>query len=109
MSGDDQARTAVQSTAGATFSAAVYSLSAVKAAAYRIAASAAVRIDSVDGEITCTLVFSKPLSAGEAADVVHQLTLEVLDQDLRESIAAETAPVRNAILAHAFSKTGLQG
>lgn len=98
-----------QSTATATFSASVYSLTAVKAAAYRIAASAAVRIECADDEIICALSFPKPLTSIEAADVVHQFTLEVLDQDLRESIAAETAPVRNAILAHAFSKTGLQG
>ncbi len=34
---------------------------------------------------------------------------EVLDQDLRRTIARETASLRNAILAHAFSKTGIQG
>jgi hypothetical protein len=32
----------------------------------------------------------------------------VLDQDLRASIARETEPVRNAVLALAFSRTGLQ-
>ena len=32
---------------------------------------------------------------------------EVLDQDLRENIKRETEAVRNLILSHAFSKTGL--
>lgn len=32
---------------------------------------------------------------------------EALDQNLRERIGAETAGVRNLILAHAFSRTGL--
>jgi len=30
-----------------------------------------------------------------------------LDQDLRETLKVETEPVRNLILAHAFSKTGI--
>lgn len=33
---------------------------------------------------------------------------EVLDQDLRSIIAKETEAIRNAVLAFAFSKTGLQ-
>jgi His-Xaa-Ser system protein HxsD len=38
---------------------------------------------------------------------VNDLRNEVLDQHLRELIAKETAPVRNLILAQAFSKTSL--
>ena len=34
---------------------------------------------------------------------------EVLDQDLRSIIAKETEATRNAVLAFALSKTGLQG
>ncbi len=37
----------------------------------------------------------------------NQLFQELLDQELREQIAVETAPLRNLILAHAYSRTGL--
>jgi His-Xaa-Ser system protein HxsD len=38
---------------------------------------------------------------------VESFKKEVLDQDLRLKLKAETEPIRNLILAHAFSKTGL--
>jgi His-Xaa-Ser system protein HxsD len=39
---------------------------------------------------------------------INRFKNEVLDQDLRQTIANETVTMRNVILAHAFSKTGLQ-
>lgn len=39
--------------------------------------------------------------------VVHRLKKEALDQTLRTRIKKETEQVRNLILAHAFSKSGL--
>lgn len=53
-----------------------------------------------------------PLKHTEPEDFeryLEQYKNEVLDQRLREIVAAETFEVRNAILAYAFSKTGLQG
>jgi His-Xaa-Ser system protein HxsD len=41
------------------------------------------------------------------ATLVSELRCEVLDQVLRERIRAETADVRNLVLALAFSRTGL--
>ena len=43
----------------------------------------------------------------EAREVIRSFKQELLDQELREHIADETAPVRTLILAQAFSKTGL--
>lgn len=40
---------------------------------------------------------------------VNDFRSEALDQNLREKIKSETAGVRNLILAHAFSRTGLIG
>jgi His-Xaa-Ser system protein HxsD len=44
------------------------------------------------------------VTAREAARLFFQ---ELLDQELREKIGQETAPLRNLILAHAFSKIDL--
>ncbi|CDX57737.1 hypothetical protein C7U60_19135 [Mesorhizobium plurifarium] len=61
-----------------------------------------------NGFAKCTLHFSKPVSSEQADRAVEALRLEVLDQDLRKVMAEETASVRNAVLALAFSKSGLQ-
>jgi His-Xaa-Ser system protein HxsD len=47
------------------------------------------------------------MSRREIDEVVRQFFQELLDQELREQIAEETAPVRTLILAHAFSKADL--
>ena len=41
--------------------------------------------------------------------LLDKYKIEALDQRLREIVTADTLEVRNAILAYAFSKTGLQG
>jgi len=81
---------------------------AVKKAVYLLSSVAAAEI-RVDGQtIHCDLHPHSALSDESAEELRSKLRLEVLDQDLRERIAEETAPLRNAILAHAFSGTGLQ-
>lgn len=94
--------------ASVSFSSKVYDLSTVKKAAYRFSDIFAADI-RFDGEDTvCMLSFDSPRSASEVQQIINDFKTEVLDQDLRRSISEETAPIRNAILAHAFSKTGLQ-
>ena len=87
------------------FSAAVFSLEVVKKAAYRLSGRAAIDIQLREGTIIC-LISS---SGGAPEELANELRVEVLDQDLRKLVAEETAPTRNAILAYALSKTGLQG
>jgi His-Xaa-Ser system protein HxsD len=87
----------------------LYSLDTIKKAAYRFANLAAVEIFPGDAEISCRFHFSAPLPDTEVQRLLNDFRIEVLDQDLRASIASETAPMRNAILAYAFSKTGIQG
>jgi len=104
--GDEAGR---RTSAVVAFPAGLYSLDAIKKAAYRFSDAAAVEISPVAGEVQCTMRFLQPLYPEEAQQLADAFRIEVLDQDLRASIAAETAPMRNAILAFAFSKTGLQG
>jgi His-Xaa-Ser system protein HxsD len=88
---------------------AVYSLDAVKKAAYRFLDRFATDIRLQTGAIVCDLVFSRNASEAQKEAIVADFRTEVLDQDLRERIARETAAVRNAILAVAFSPTSPQG
>jgi His-Xaa-Ser system protein HxsD len=46
-------------------------------------------------------------SESAAMEVVRQFLQEVLDQELREQVSEETAPLRALILAQAFSKSDL--
>ena len=87
----------------------VYSLDCLKRAAFRISQFAAVNIIAAGDQYVCELTFQRPLSKEEASELTNAFTVEVLDQDLRETISNETAAIRNTILGHAFSKTGLQG
>lgn len=95
-------------SAAIVFPKGLYDLDAIKKAAYRFANQAAVEISPSDAEISCRFHFSLPVTDAEVQNLLNDFRIEVLDQDLRASIAAETASVRNVILAYAFSKTGIQ-
>ena len=85
----------------------VYSLDSLKRAAYRFSDRFATEI-TVDRQIaTCKLTFPTDRTSESVESVVAAFRRELLDQDLRETIRRETEGVRNLILAHAFSKTGL--
>jgi His-Xaa-Ser system protein HxsD len=90
------------------FDARVHSLTVIKKAAYRFLDRFTVAITRDGENWGCELSFLNAISAGEAQKLGQALQAEVLDQDLREIIAAETEAVRNAVLAVAFSRTGLQ-
>ena len=87
---------------------AAFDLECVKKAAYRFADRVSLDLHVEGTAARCTLVFHEPASAEAAASLLSAFRTELLDQDLRKSIASETAPIRNAILAYAFSRTGLQ-
>jgi His-Xaa-Ser system protein HxsD len=91
-----------------TFDARVYALPVIKKAAYRLLRSFDTEITQEGDTWICTLRFAGPTSADAVERAERELRAEVLDQDLRASIARETEPVRNAVLALAFSRTGLQ-
>ena len=86
----------------------VYNIDAVKAACYRLLDRFSASIEVHQGAAICQLQFDSPgMSEAAIAAEIENLKKEVLDQDLRQKLKNETEPVRNLILAHAFSKTGL--
>ncbi len=90
------------------FSAEAFSLETVKKSAYRMLDRFSADIRAEGTVISCRLDFRTPVSQEQARKAVMDFRDEVLDQDLRKIVAEETAPMRNAILAYAFSRTGLQ-
>lgn len=90
-----------------TFDTHIFPVETVKKAAYKYLDKFTVDF-RIDGSIlACLLSFPEGASELEKDAAIRDFKTEVLDQDLRERIKAETAPIRNLILAHAFSKSGL--
>ena len=90
------------------FSSQTYNLDTIKRAAYRFTGQLAFNFLPEKEFIVCQIT---PLTGDAATDMeaaINEFKNEVLDQDLRRTIADETAATRNVILAHVFSKTGLQ-
>ena len=89
------------------FDLASFDIEAIKRAAYRCSDRFAFDVTILGNLAACTLIFADG-TVPEAIDVtVSNFRKEVLDQDLRQSIRAETEAVRNVILAHVFSRSGL--
>jgi His-Xaa-Ser system protein HxsD len=88
-----------------SFDPAAHSVDAIQRAAFRLSDRASFEVVVAESAIAVTVV---PLAEeGDLAGLIAELRSEVLDQVLRERIRAETADVRNLVLALAFSKTGL--
>lgn len=78
----------------------VQSLDALNAAAYRLLDIANCAIDRRDGKFVCQLT---PKTATSPSEQIRLRFLDaVTDENLRESLATRTEPVRNLILALAF-------
>jgi len=85
----------------------VYSLDCLKRSAYRFTDRFAMDVRAEGDAAACRLIFDGHIG-DDAADVtVAEFRKELLHQDLRSSIREETRQIRNLILSHAFSKTGL--
>ena len=91
------------------FPADIYDLETIKKAAYRLSDRCAFEFRLEPNAIVCSLRFDHSLASDDVAALINALRNEVLEQDLRRLIAEETATIRNAVLAYAFSRTGLQG
>jgi His-Xaa-Ser system protein HxsD len=87
----------------------LHSITAVKKAAYRYSDRFVTDFELKDQELLCRLRFTQQRSEDGFQRAIDDFKKEALDQDLRERLKAETEPVRNLILAHAFSKTGISG
>jgi len=88
--------------------ASLFSVDAVKRAVYRMGATCSARIDlAVEGRLEVALLVRKPLTEQLSRELEHEFRHHLIDEDLRERIRIETAPIRALLMAHAFSRTGL--
>lgn len=89
------------------FPLAMFSLDALKRAAYAMMQRVSIKFDMDNEQVICSIT---PLSLIEDVAILERDFLrEVHDHDLRISIESKTEQVRTAILGLTFSKTGLQG
>ncbi len=86
----------------------IYSLEATQKAAYRFIDRLTILIEALGDDLQCEI---DPVAGQEEKFNQHlsDFKRELLDQQLRKQIKEETEPVRNLILAYAFSRSGLQG
>jgi len=87
------------------FDDAVYSVEAIKKAAYVFIDRLSVNISTDKTKILCAIRFPDCTTEDTKKLLLDDLQKEVLDQDLRLRITEQTANYRNAILALAFSST----
>lgn len=85
----------------------VYLVEAVQKAAYRFIDRFAVIISNESEHISLEITFDDK-HAANADTILADFKKELLDQNLRVKIKAETESMRNLILAYTFSKSGLQ-
>ena len=90
------------------FSSQVYSLETIKKAAYSFTNRLAFHFSIEKDDIICQITNMTDGSQSDVDKAINEFKNEILDQDLRSTIASETKSVRNVILGHVFSKTGLQ-
>lgn len=86
---------------------AAFDLDAIKRAAYRFSDRVSVEITEADSGYTCILRKLRLESDLDPKRLEGEFRNEVLDQELRLQVAAETADYRNLVLSLAFSKTPL--
>ncbi len=86
----------------------IYSLEVIKKAAYCFLDQATFEFKAVGEKVECQVSFNQPLAEKEVIDFKKAFDTELLDQDLRQTVSNETESMRNAVLAYAFSRTGLQ-
>lgn len=84
------------------FSKQAYSATALQKAAYEVAGDLSVVIAE---DSTHFIVTAQNLHADKAEVDVSAFVRIANDHSLREKLAAQTAPLRSLVLAHAYSKT----
>jgi His-Xaa-Ser system protein HxsD len=85
----------------------IYSLEAAQKASYRFIDRLTILISTSKGSLLCEI---NPVKGTESSleENLENFKRELLDQQLRKQIKEETEPVRNLILAYAFSRSTLQ-
>ena len=86
----------------------VYRLAAVKKAAYRFADRfTAILSPPREEALPLELAFRPTTTERDALEIGRLFFQELLDQELREEVGAETHAIRSLIIAQAFSRTDL--
>jgi His-Xaa-Ser system protein HxsD len=85
----------------------VYSLESLKRSLYRFSDRFSSFITVEARVAVVALTFAPGATSEFVSAVLDSFRKELLDQDLRERVRQETEAVRNLILSHALSKTGL--
>lgn len=86
---------------------AAFDVEAIKRAAYRFSDRVSIEITDAQPGTQCRLRALNPSASANLPMLAEEFRNEVLDQDLRQKIAAETEGYRNLILSLAFSRTPL--
>lgn len=87
----------------------IYEAESIQKAAYKMMNYFTLDLLPSPENLICKLTSNMGVSEELFYHAVEDFKKEVLDQQLRLKIRAETESVRNLILAITFSKTGLQG
>ena len=87
----------------------LYSIDVVQRAAFRCTDLASFQFSVLSDEAFAVTATVKPSLAIALHEVESRFHNELLDQQLRQRIAAETKTERDLILAYAFSNTRLLG
>lgn len=91
-----------------TLDPAIYGLSAIQKAGYRLAKRCALLMGAADAcEIHLSLLLPAQVDEQVARGVLLEFLRELGDQQLREQVREETKGIRELVLAHAFSNTDL--
>ena len=89
-----------------SFPQSAFSILALQKAALKYSDQLSVQWQDSGSEWVCRLSRT-PTADTELSTLSQWFSTEVLDQQLREQIASETATERNLILAHTFSRSKL--
>jgi His-Xaa-Ser system protein HxsD len=91
-----------------SLSTSIYCIEAIKKSAYKFADRASIIINPVsESSVSVVFNFVGKHTENDSDQVISDFCNELLDQDLRVRIKKEMEPLRNLILAHAFSQTSL--
>lgn len=86
----------------------VFSIDSAQKAAYRLINFFTLDIQTNSDKNICILTSNQGISDVSFEHAIEEFKKNILDEELRSKIKAETEPVRNLILGIAFSRTGLQ-
>ena len=91
------------------FPSSLYDGEAIQKSAYKSLNLFTIDLQSSSEAFNCKVTANNGVSDELFSHAVEEFKKEVLDQQLRLKLKAETESVRNLILGIAFSNTGLQG